>query len=447
MIEMRLADVAAVTGGHLHRASGAERVSAVEFDSRAVGPGGLFLALPGERADGHAFAAAAVAAGAAGVLAARPVDAPAVIVPPAPRAAGTALDEHDPDGAGAAVLAALARLARHVVAGVARARRDRGDRQLRQDLHEGPAGRGAGAARAHGRAARVVQQRARPAVDRAARRCRHPAPGAGVLRPRSPGTSPRWPPRSRRRGSGWCSTSGSAHLGRVRLRRPRSPRPRASWSRRCPRAGVAVLNADDPLVAAMAERTVGPGAAGRASARAAGIAPRTSGWTRGRARFTLVTPPGSASVALRLVGAHHVGNALAAAAVGPGARRHPGGGRRRAGSAPPASRWRMEVTERPDGVTVVNDAYNANPESMRAALEALAAIGARPADLGGARRDGASWARRPAARARRGRAGGARAGIAELIAVARPRTTAAEAAAGRRRRRRRSCCWRRAGPR
>src|SRR5688572_26495092 len=95
MIEMRLAEVAAVTGGRLHRATGDERVRAVEFDSRAVGPGALFLALPGERADGHDFAAAAVAAGAAGVLATRPVDVPAVLVA---------------DG-----LAALARLAAHAV--------------------------------------------------------------------------------------------------------------------------------------------------------------------------------------------------------------------------------------------------------------------------------------------------------------------------------------------
>jgi UDP-N-acetylmuramoyl-tripeptide--D-alanyl-D-alanine ligase len=43
-------------------------------------------------------------------------------------------------------------------------------------------------------------------------------------------------------------------------------------------------------------------------------------------------------------------------------------------AATPASRWRMEVTERPDGVVVINDAYNANPESMRAALKALAAV-------------------------------------------------------------------------
>jgi UDP-N-acetylmuramoyl-tripeptide--D-alanyl-D-alanine ligase len=47
------------------------------------------------------------------------------------------------------------------------------------------------------------------------------------------------------------------------------------------------------------------------------------------------------------------------------------------GDAGPASRWRMELTERPDGLVVINDAYNANPESMRAALETLAGIGTR----------------------------------------------------------------------
>ena len=61
MIEMRLADVAAATGGRLHRASGDERVTAVEFDSRAIGPGGLFLALPGERSSSWLRSAAAQA--------------------------------------------------------------------------------------------------------------------------------------------------------------------------------------------------------------------------------------------------------------------------------------------------------------------------------------------------------------------------------------------------
>jgi UDP-N-acetylmuramoyl-tripeptide--D-alanyl-D-alanine ligase len=47
------------------------------------------------------------------------------------------------------------------------------------------------------------------------------------------------------------------------------------------------------------------------------------------------------------------------------------------GQAVSQSRWRMELTERPDGVIVVNDSYNANPASMRAAIDALAAIGQR----------------------------------------------------------------------
>jgi UDP-N-acetylmuramoyl-tripeptide--D-alanyl-D-alanine ligase len=95
----------------------------------------------------------------------------------------------------------------------------------------------------------------------------------------------------------------------------------------------------------------------------------------GRARFRLVAPQGSAEVALRLVGAHHVGNALAAAAVALELGATPEGVAASLSAAGPASRWRMEVTDRSDGVTVVNDAYNANPESMRAALQALVAIG------------------------------------------------------------------------
>ena len=94
-------------------------------------------------------------------------------------------------------------------------------------------------------------------------------------------------------------------------------------------------------------------------------------------------------MALRLVGAHQVGNALAAAAVALECGATPEGVAAALSGAAPASRWRMEVTDRPDGVTVINDAYNANPESMRAALQALASVGSGSAsDLGRARPDG-----------------------------------------------------------
>jgi UDP-N-acetylmuramoyl-tripeptide--D-alanyl-D-alanine ligase len=141
-----------------------------------------------------------------------------------------------------------------------------------------------------------------------------------------------------------------------------------------PADGVAVLNADDALVAGMAARTAAPvvtfGRGAAAQVRAEDV--RLDG---GRARFTLATPTGRAAVALRLVGEHHVGNALAAAAVALELGGEPEGVAEALSGAEPASKWRMEVTDRADGLTVVNDAYNSNPESMRAALAALAALG------------------------------------------------------------------------
>jgi UDP-N-acetylmuramoyl-tripeptide--D-alanyl-D-alanine ligase len=107
---------------------------------------------------------------------------------------------------------------------------------------------------------------------------------------------------------------------------------------------------------------------------------------RGRAAYTLVCPHGTARVSLRQSGVHHVGNSLAVAAaaleLGLPLDRVVAG----LGAAEAVSRWRMEITDRPDGVVVVNDAYNANPDSMRAALDAVAAMhveGERWAVLGG----------------------------------------------------------------
>jgi UDP-N-acetylmuramoyl-tripeptide--D-alanyl-D-alanine ligase len=103
-----------------------------------------------------------------------------------------------------------------------------------------------------------------------------------------------------------------------------------------------------------------------------------------RARFTLVGGGEAHPVALMVVGEHQVANALSAAAAALAVGMTPGAVAAALSAAGPKSRWRMEVDRRPDGVTVVNDAYNANPESMRAALAALTGLpaGRRIAVLG-----------------------------------------------------------------
>ncbi|HEX8862250.1 MAG TPA: UDP-N-acetylmuramoyl-tripeptide--D-alanyl-D-alanine ligase, partial [Actinomycetes bacterium] len=138
-----------------------------------------------------------------------------------------------------------------------------------------------------------------------------------------------------------------------------------------PPHGSAVLNADDPLVAAMAGRTVarvlrfglGPGA----EVRAEGIGLDDDG----RAHFKLRTPGGLAEASLPVPGEHLVADALAAAAAGHALGLEPEAiaeGLRGAALSP----MRMQVERRADGLTVINDAYNANPTSMAAALKTLA---------------------------------------------------------------------------
>jgi UDP-N-acetylmuramoyl-tripeptide--D-alanyl-D-alanine ligase len=371
MIEMRLADVAAVTGGRLHRAGGDERVTAVEFDTREIAPGGLFVALPGERVDGHDYAAAAVAAGAAAVLAGREVDAPAVVVPPVARQGGTYLGATDRDGAGAAVLAALARLAGHSVAalpdttvvGVTGSSGKTSTKDLLAAVLAplGPTVAPPGsfnnelglpwtALRADAATRHLV-------LEFSARGPGHIAQLARAVPPRI----------------GVVLNVGSAHIGEFGSVAAIAA-AKGELVEALPADGTAVLNGDDPAVAAMAARTaakvvtVGRGAS--ADVRAEDVRLDV-----GRPRFTLVTPSGRAAVELRLVGEHHVGNALAAAAVALELGGTPDGVAAALSAAAPMSQWRMEVTDRDDGVTVVNDAYNANVESMRAALAALVAIG------------------------------------------------------------------------
>jgi UDP-N-acetylmuramoyl-tripeptide--D-alanyl-D-alanine ligase len=133
-----------------------------------------------------------------------------------------------------------------------------------------------------------------------------------------------------------------------------------------------VLNADDPLVAGMAPRSRGRvltyGESAGADLHLSDLALDAVG----RPSFDLTVGGRTAHVALGLLGEHQAVNAAAAAGVAVALGLPLDDIATTLSEATATSKWRMELHERADGVTVVNDAYNANPDSMRAALKALA---------------------------------------------------------------------------
>ena len=195
-------------------------------------------------------------------------------------------------------------------------RRRRHHRLVGQDEHQGPARH-----RARRRPARPsprsgsLQHRGRRAAHRLPGHRRHPLPRRRDGRPRH---RPHRLPRADRaaRGSASCSTSAPRTSASSARARP-SPPPRPSSSRRCRADGLAVLNADDPAVAAMASRDQRPGRARRRGRRRRRAAPTTSrSTTGGRASFTVHAPQGSRAGAPR-------------AASAPPRRQRPRRGRRR----------------------------------------------------------------------------------------------------------------------
>lgn len=356
MIPLSLAEIAALTGGRQHDITDPDaRVTGpVVIDSRQVGPGALFAAFAGVRADGHDFAAAAVEAGAVAVLASRPVGVPAVVVDDVTRALG-ALARH-----------LVQTLGTHVVAMTGSSGKTSTKDLIAQLLQrlgptvwpEGSQNNEIGLPLT---ALRADESTRHLVLEMGAR-------GIGHIRYLTELTPPR---------IGVVLNVGTAHLGEFGGRE-QIAQAKGELVENLPAAddgGVAVLNADDPYVRAMASRTrarvVFFGEDPEADVRAENV--RLS--DRGTPAFTLHTPTGCGDVTMRLYGEHHVSNALAAAAVAHQLGMPAGDIADALSSASTLSRWRMEVTERADGVTVVNDAYNANPDSMRAALRALSAMG------------------------------------------------------------------------
>ncbi len=355
MIPLTVARIAAITGAALDGPADPDALvtGPVVIDSRQAAPGALFAALPGSRVDGHDFAAAAIAAGAVVTLGSRPTGGPALIVPDVP-----------------AALAALARavvdlLPDLVVVGITGSAGKTTTKDLTAHLLAtlGPTvappnsfnneiGHPLTVLRADAGTRYLISELSARGPGHIAALCRIAPPRLGAV---------------------LCV--GNAHAGEFGgqqgIAAAKSELPAA-----LPADGVALLNADDPLVAAMAARTAARVVTFGRSAGADLRAQDVSLDRLSRPRFRLVTTRGSAQVELRLHGEHNVTNALAAAGLAAELGMDLPEIAARLSEATAGSKWRMEVTQRPDGVVVVNDAYNASPEAMTAALTALGVMAA-----------------------------------------------------------------------
>lgn len=354
MIPLSLGEIAAVTGGTV-KGDGAVTVTApAVLDGRQAEPGGLFVAFAGEHADGHDYAVQAGRAGAVAVLGSRPTPLPTVVV--------------------ADAQAALQALAAHLVA------------RLRDGLTV------AGVTGSRGKTSTkdllaAVLSSAAPVIATAGSLNNELGVPLTMLRASAATRFLVLEMGARRTGDIAALTSlaapdiavvtnvGQAHLSHFGSRADIA-RAKGELVQGLAPGGTAVLNADDPRVVAMRALTDGPvltfGHAEHADVQVTGLTLDRLA----RPSFTLRTADASAPVALPLVGAHQALNASAAATAGLAAS-VPLDVAATALATASLSKWRLELRDLAGGATLLNDSYNADPDTARAALDALAAIEGR----------------------------------------------------------------------
>ncbi|MEU0314869.1 UDP-N-acetylmuramoyl-tripeptide--D-alanyl-D-alanine ligase [Nocardioides sp. NPDC006273] len=354
MIPLSLDEIASLVGGKVVGDGSVTVRAPAVIDGRAAAPGGLFVAFAGEHADGHEYAPQAAAAGAVAALGSRPTALPTVVVDDAQ--------------------AALQRLAAHIVS------------MLREELTV-VAVTGSQGKTSTKDMIDAVLSTAAPTVatsgsfnnelgvpltmlraDRSTRflvlemGARHIGDIAELTGLVAPDIAV-------------VTNVGQAHVGEFGSREAIAV-AKSELVRGLAADGTAVLHADDPRVLAMARLSDGPVLAFGAG-DGADVRVRDLSLDRlGRPSFNLWHGSDSASVTLPFVGAHWTLNAAAAVAAGLAA----GVSLEQAATAlntASISKWRMELRVLDSGATLLDDSYNANPESTRAGLDALASIDAK----------------------------------------------------------------------
>ncbi|OIH86081.1 UDP-N-acetylmuramoyl-tripeptide--D-alanyl-D-alanine ligase [Arthrobacter sp. UCD-GKA] len=380
MIDLLSAEIAEITGGRLTSSASADTsVLGVDTDSRACETGWLFVAKPGESSDGHHFIDAALKQGAVLALAERETLAqdgtvhPAIIVPDAVIAMGqiaAAIVERLKASNGLRVVGITGSAGKTTTKDLLAALLgELGPTIAPLGSYNGEVGVPLTVFRATAETKYLVVEMGATGIGHITYLTDMVHPEVGVV-----------------------LGVGSAHAGEFGGIE-NIAKAKGEMVEALPATGLAVLNNDDNLVAAMHTRTVAPVlrfGVQRTAGDAAGV------WARdldvdanGHPVFTLVAADATEHpVTSGLIGRHHVANILAAAAVAEYLGLAPAKIAATLQDLGPASRWRMERFERADGVSIINDAYNANPDSMRAALRTLAELGL-PDAQGNARR---TWA-------------------------------------------------------
>jgi len=361
MIALTLAEIASAVGGSL-RLDAADAApetvidGAVTTDSREIGPGDVFFAKRGEFDDGHRFAPAAVERGAALLVVEHPLDlaVPQIVVGDTVDALGALATE---------VVRRVRALGRLRIVGVTGSNGKTTTKNLLRAVLERVGPTVAARASFNNEVGApvtmlelteetrfLVAEMGASAVGEIARLVRMARPDIGIV-----------------------LKVGLAHAGGFGGIE-QTVRAKAEMVTDLLETDVAVLNADDPRVVPMAGLTaaratwfgLGPNADVRAT--------ELSAHARGT-DFTVVVPGGeSARVHFGVLGEHHVMNALAAIAASVELGVPLSAVVEALESVTLAERWRMQLMGGRDGITVINDAYNASPDSMAAALKTLAQV-------------------------------------------------------------------------
>ena len=359
MITLTAGEIALLVGGELLCDRDLLISKAPVFDSRLATPGCFFLALKGENADGHEFAADAYRNGAMFSLTSERIDGPCIVVKDVLEALS--------------ILAAFVRkrLDKLVVIGITGSQGKTSTKDLLTHMlgAVGPTVAPAGSfnndlglpitlLQCDDRTRFCILEMGARHLGDIARLCEIAKPNIGVV-----------------------LTVGTAHIGEFGSREVIA-QTKGELIASLDKDGIAILGTYDEFTPKMASLHQGQvilfGEKADIQVRAADIEMR-----EGRPHFDLVTPAGRDAVGMRAVGAHQVANALAVAAVGTALALPLELIASSLSTAEISSKWRMELHESAD-LLIINDAYNANPESMSAAMRALV--------LFAQERGGSSWA-------------------------------------------------------